>query len=306
MVDDKSINVPLLSISCITYNHVNYIRQALDGFLMQKTSFPFEIIIHDDASNDGTREIIEEYHKKFPELIFPYFQKENQYSKGIRGITMRYNYPRCRGKYIALCEGDDYWTDPNKLQKQVDFLEKNEDYIACFHNALIENEITNQVHKYHDWTDSREVSKIEVIEIGGYVFPTASLVFRNSIDYNWLLKHAYCSAGDLVLSIELIKKGNLYYLDDIMCNYRRHIGGVYSNLTVNKKKMIGFELEVIYFLEQIKSELTSNYLSIFENVIKTKYKKLFLNYDYSIVNILVRKKYLNFSDIREIFQKKFL
>jgi glycosyltransferase involved in cell wall biosynthesis len=93
----------------------------LDGFLSQKTNFPFEIVIHDDCSTDGTREIIEEYSQKFPDIIFPMFQHENQYSKGIRGMMARFNFPRCRGKYIALCEGDDYWTDPYKLQKQLGF-----------------------------------------------------------------------------------------------------------------------------------------------------------------------------------------
>jgi glycosyltransferase involved in cell wall biosynthesis len=93
---------PIVSISCITYNHAPFIRECLEGFLMQKTNFSFEILIHDDASTDGTKDIIEEYAAKYPELIFPIYQSENQYSKGVRGMMANFNFPRSRGKYIAL------------------------------------------------------------------------------------------------------------------------------------------------------------------------------------------------------------
>ena len=107
-------NNPLLSICCVTYNHESFISQCLDGFLMQQTDFPFEILIHDDASADGTANIIMEYEAKYPDLIKPIYQTENQFSKGIK-ISVTFNFPRAKGKYIALCEGDDYWTDPLKF-----------------------------------------------------------------------------------------------------------------------------------------------------------------------------------------------
>ena len=116
--------IPLVSIDCITYNHCKYIRDALEGFLMQRTNFPVEILIHDDASTDGTAEIIKEYEKQYPWLIKPVYQTENQYSKH-NGTISKIQYGSALGKYIAFCEGDDYWTDPYKLQKQVDFLESN-------------------------------------------------------------------------------------------------------------------------------------------------------------------------------------
>ncbi|HHX61228.1 MAG TPA: glycosyltransferase [Epulopiscium sp.] len=105
---------PLVSICCLAYNHEKFIRQALDGFIMQESNFPIEVLIHDDASTDDTANIIREYEKKYPEIIKPIYQTENQYSKGV-GISVTYNFPRAKGKYIAMCEGDDYWTDPYYL-----------------------------------------------------------------------------------------------------------------------------------------------------------------------------------------------
>jgi len=129
-----SDEIPLVSISCITYNHKQYIRDAIEGFLMQITNFPVEILIHDDASTDGTTEIIKEYEKRYPNLIKPLYEEENQWVKGRRGSVV-FNIPRAQGKYIAFCEGDDYWTDPYKLQKQVDFLESHPD-IGLIHTEL--------------------------------------------------------------------------------------------------------------------------------------------------------------------------
>jgi glycosyltransferase involved in cell wall biosynthesis len=133
-LDMLSMNKIVISVCCITYNHKPYIRQCLDGFMMQKTNFLFEVLIHDDASTDGTADIIREYEQRYPEIIKPIYQTENQYSKGVK-ISITYNFPRAKGKYIALCEGDDYWTDTYKLQKQVDFLEKNPEYGMCYTKA---------------------------------------------------------------------------------------------------------------------------------------------------------------------------
>jgi len=107
---NQSNTDPLVSICCLTYNHAPYIRDAIEGFLMQKTNFPVEILIHDDASTDGTADIIREYETRYPDIIKPIYQTENQYSKGVK-ISWEYQFSRARGKYIALCEGDDYWTD---------------------------------------------------------------------------------------------------------------------------------------------------------------------------------------------------
>lgn len=129
----------LVSISCFTYNHEPYIRQCLDGFVMQKTNFKFVAIVHDDASTDRTADIIREYEAKYPEIIKPIYETENQYSKkdGSIGRIMNAAIDATGAKYIAMCEGDDYWTDPYKLQKQVDILEKDGTLMACVANCSV-------------------------------------------------------------------------------------------------------------------------------------------------------------------------
>lgn len=130
MIDKNSV---VVSVLCATYNHKKYIAECLQGFVSQKTNFVFEVIIHDDASTDGTQEIIREYERKYPHLIKTIYQTENQYSKNVK-IYTNYIYPMARGKYFAMCEGDDYWTDPYKLQKQVEFLDQNLDYSLVYTN----------------------------------------------------------------------------------------------------------------------------------------------------------------------------
>src|SRR5690606_31239098 len=133
-----------VSICCITYNHSPFIRQCLDSFLMQQCDFDFEILIHDDASTYGTASIIQEYNNRYPSIIKPILQVENQYSKGVRGINLIYNFPRAEGKYIAMCEGDDYWEDPLKLQKQVSILDTNKNYSLVVGGYCSKHEYTKE------------------------------------------------------------------------------------------------------------------------------------------------------------------
>ena len=126
---------PIVTVFCPAFNHERYIKQCLDGFVMQLTSFPVEFIVHDDASSDNTADIIKAYQKKYPDKIFPIFQSENQLSKD-KSFLGRVIVDVAKGKYIAICEGDDYWTNPYKLQKQVDFLERNENFVLIGHSTV--------------------------------------------------------------------------------------------------------------------------------------------------------------------------
>ncbi|NRT70247.1 glycosyltransferase [Clostridium beijerinckii] len=220
----------LVSINCITYNHERYIEDALKSFLMQETNFTFEILIHDDASTDGTVDIIKKYQKMYPEIIKPIFQKENQYSRGIKRIMHTFNDKRAMGKYIALCEGDDYWTDTYKLQKQVEYMESNPSCSMCFHAAEIvdvnKNPIGNTIKPYVQ----NCISSIDDnIVIGGGLCPTASILYPKELVENMPEFFMDAHVGDYPLQMILASKGYVYYIDEIMSAYRTGDNGSWTN-----------------------------------------------------------------------------
>jgi glycosyltransferase involved in cell wall biosynthesis len=209
----------LVSVACLTYNHEYYIRDAINGFLIQETTFPFEIIIHDDASTDSTASIVKEYSEKYPHLIFPICQRTNQYSQG-HGPFVEYVFPRCGGKYIALCEGDDYWTDPDKLQKQVDFLEANPEYGLCYTSA---NVFDQETGSYSENVTGRPIACFEELLITPYI-PTLTTMFRKELlkgyasevqpySTNWKM-------GDYPLWLYIAAKSKTKFQEGITATYR--------------------------------------------------------------------------------------
>lgn len=256
MIKSNTIN-PLVSICCITYNHENYIREAIEGFLIQKTNFHFEILIHDDASIDKTAEIVREYEKLYPQLIRGIYQTENQFSKGIK-ISPTFVWPKARGKYIALCEGDDYWTDPDKLQKQADFLEANPEYGMVYANVTFVDE-QNKLIPPSDYHKTRQ-NKI----IDGYVFYDY-LKGTFSIMTNTVLFRK-----DLIVQLELIdlKKWYIYDIwiyqrimmnskinkfEEIMGSYRNvHDSITKKGFTIEKKDFVLFDN--LYFFKKIREK----------------------------------------------------
>jgi glycosyltransferase involved in cell wall biosynthesis len=226
--------VPLVSICCIAYNHERFIRDALDGFLKQKTTFPVEILIHDDASTDRTAAIIREYTSKCPLLFKPIYQTENQYSKGGR-INTRFNFSRARGKYIAICEGDDFWTDPLKLQKQVSFLEENPDFATCFHNVNEFNEDYPERNRLHNSPKMAAVTSLDDLLAGTNYIATASTVTRTHLVQKLPSWASALPFGDYALHIIAARQGKIRYIDEVMGTYRIHQGGVHGHLKNSPK-----------------------------------------------------------------------
>ena len=220
---------PLVSICCITYNHGPYIRDALEGFLSQKVNFSIEILIHDDASSDETPEIIREYQARYPQVIKPILRTENQYSKGISNISV-FNFPRTRGKYIAMCEGDDYWIDPGKLQAQVDYLEAHPDCALCIHSARIESvDGSRPLGRMRPYTQDRVISPEEIVDkTTGY--PTASMVFPARIMKELPDYYLDCPVGDIPMQLMMACQGYAYYMDRDMSVYRVGVASSWTNL----------------------------------------------------------------------------
>ena len=245
----KSHNDTLVSVYCATYNHVTFIRQCLEGFVMQKTSFPFEVLIHDDASTDGTQDIVREYAARYPDIIKPIYQKENQFSRGVK-IYLTYVFPRVKGKYIAMCEGDDYWTDPYKLQKQVDFLESHPDYVMC----------SSRFDKY--WQESGLLEEdpdkkfkgadydLQNLIGGKWLTQTLTVMYRRSA-LDLKRYEQYGMSLDMILFYELLKHGKGYCFPEVMGVYRYHEGGVWSEVSQNHRRLTEFKARLaIYRAEQ--------------------------------------------------------
>jgi glycosyltransferase involved in cell wall biosynthesis len=285
-------NNPLVSINCITYNHELFIRDALEGFLMQKTDFEFEILIHDDASTDNTANIIREYEAKYPDLIKPIYQTENQYSKG-NNPNRVYQFPRAKGKYIAMCEGDDYWTDPYKLQKQVDFLEANHEYSACTHyyDMIINNEVVTA-----DNLIERDVVLPDILN-SNTSFQTATVVFRREVLFISDFPNIF--SGDLFLFVLFSLYGTIKVLPKSMSIYRKHSGGVSSMVTLNHLKK---DLNMIDSFFKINPTFPIN--SLYAHIYYTflAYPAKISTYDllknYSMFSYYISKSEVNINKLR--------
>ena len=216
---------PLLSVVCPTYNHAPYIREALEGFLSQQTDFPIEIIIHDDASTDGTAAIVRSYQARYPNIIRPIFRSENRYAtKGRTAATDCIDI--ARGAYIALCEGDDYWTDPAKLSLQVAFLESNPEYSMHAHSVAVRDDTIDRAPYDPYCKITKPVNGFADI-LHAHFIPTLSLVFRKAFWPAPMPEFFYdCRSRDIAFELMLAAKGPCYYLDRKMGTYRHHDGGI--------------------------------------------------------------------------------
>jgi glycosyltransferase involved in cell wall biosynthesis len=226
---------PVVIIWCLAYNQKDFIRDALDGFVMQKSNFPYEVIVHDDCSTDGTTEIIQEYAKNYPDVIKPIIETENQWQKGgLKHIIHLMNESYRCGKYLAFCEGDDYWTDPCKLQKQVDFLEAHPDYSMCFHSAKKKYETDAKA-----WIDCETIQDKDYDATDIFInwtVPTASVLCRKeAMDFYASLKRPERIQNyDIFIILSCAMVGKLRGMHEQMSVYRIQGGG----LTYNKKALV--------------------------------------------------------------------
>jgi glycosyltransferase involved in cell wall biosynthesis len=218
-----------VSVFCPVYNHEKYLRQCIDGVLMQKTNFQIEVFVQDDASTDGSPNIILEYARKQDNII-PILHEKNVFSTG-ESIN-KYFFGHAKGKYITICEGDDYWTDPNKLQKQVDFLESNEDYVASFHDVQV---LKNDGILYENFLTKLPKSweTIEDLARYGQYIQTNTFLFRNVIK-NYPEIFLKFPVGDFVLQLYIAQFGKIKYFSEVMSVYRYQVG-VHSSMSADKQ-----------------------------------------------------------------------
>ena len=224
---------PSVAIRCLVYNHEKYLRDCLDGIVMQKTNFPFFAVVHDDCSKDSSSDIIREYQRNYPDLIRPIFEEENCYSTDWHLADIKIHEAYGDAKYIAVCEGDDYWTDPYKLQKQVDYLEAHSDYAVCAHETIIKDEQNSQKNAFF----SLEACKNRIIPsprtdysfedtLKGNIFHLSSILFRHE-DLTEFPRWRYkISAGDMIFFRYLGSCGKTHWIPEAMSVYRGHHGSL--------------------------------------------------------------------------------
>lgn len=257
---------PLVSVLLISYNEEKYISKAIESILKQKTTFKFEIICHDDASTDGTQIVIQEYYRKYPEIIVPLLQKSNKMQKGHQ-IVMEYCYPLVRGKYIAYCDGDDYWSNDEKLQIQVEFLENNPEYSMCLHDFSFLYEKKDKMKRSACGKRERDISINELIIWNYKKIPQlGAAVFRTNLAKNRPDLFAKIGGGenslrpisDLPLYIYLGLNGRVKYIPIVMTVWRRRVSGTWAN-GAKKENIINFNYEKIEFFEKLNTYSCERY-----------------------------------------------
>ena len=265
--------MPTVSVLVLTYNHKNYIKQCLDSILMQQTTFPFELVLGEDESDDGTRNICLEYAEKYPDKIKLFLRSRKDVIHINGKATGRYNFieslKACQGKYIALCEGDDYWTDPLKLQKQVDFLETNKEFNICYHDAQIFNQESKKFENSKNININAVTSIIDLAN--GNFMQTPTVVIRNELKLpKWFTK---CTIGDWVLYMIAINDSKIMRLDENMAVYRVHKNGIWSG-----------QPEKYRIIETIKTYRFLMFSNLFDTKTKLKLKEKIQHYNSKLNN----------------------
>ncbi len=307
----------VVTIRCITYNHEPYIRQCLNGFVMQKTNFKFEAIVHDDASTDGTAAIIAEFAKKYPDIIKPLYETENQYSKR-DGSLQRIMNAHMHGKYIAYCEGDDYWIDPLKLQKQVDFLETNPEYVLCYTDFnILDQRKAEEVWHYNILERGFLPIIIDFkthLQQAGYIAPCSWLILNSANkeieDHINTMKPAPTD-GSFVKALECFLRYKVAYLPYATCVYRRNNGSATNQASRQKKYMYkrgvyDIQLQYSEYLQKQDKQQLLNIVALryIKSAIRSKRYKDIQN----ILEVVCMKRYgiFNYLSVLKITVSLFL
>lgn len=251
---EKPVNKiqPVLSVCVPAYQHEEFIAECLDSILIQKTNFPFEILIGEDESSDNTRDICKEYAKKHTDKIRLFLrdrktsQLYDEHGKLLYRFNVKWLRKSARGTYLSLCEGDDYWTNENKLQKQVDFLETHPGYSMCFHNAKVIYTFKPETHLFSNIQEG-EYTGVDIYE--NRLIPTASVVFvKACIENKDYVFNGNFFFGDLILYLTLAESGKLWYFDDVWSVYRKHEGGMMHDVfddAENVRKFIIHQKQIL-------------------------------------------------------------
>lgn len=251
---------PLVSVICFAFQQEAYIRDALDGFIAQQVDFPIEIIVHDDASTDNTAQIIREYAEAYPKLFKPILQTENQYSIE-RGRVTRLCIEAAKGKYVAICEGDDYWTDSGKLQAQVDFMESNPNFSACFHNVMqrFDDGSNTPARPFREY--DKDTFTLEDTFATRALFHTCSLLCRKDA-MTYPQSSAKIRSGDMALFSIIATHGPLKLLSGNMGVYRKNKGGI-----TNDEALVDYHNHRIELWKRLNAHFNGAYSERFNQLI---------------------------------------
>ena len=246
-------------IHCLTFNHEDYLEDALKGFVMQKTDFPFAVIVIDDFSTDGTAAILKKYEEMYPDIVKGVYLQENYFSQNKSKLPIFKELDEgC--EYVALCEGDDYWTDPLKLQKQVEWMENHPDCIMCCSAANWEsNGVIDHNDRHYD--EDRDLSVDEIIRNGGLYVATASMVCRSSVYYNKPHWRLVADVGDYPLQINCALDGTVHYFSDITCVYRFERPGSWTATQTSMEVQLKHRMGEVEWMEELDRETQGKYSS---------------------------------------------
>lgn len=285
-----------VTIVCLTYNHEKYIRDALQGVCGQKTDFPYEVIVHDDASTDGTAAIIREFEANYPGIIKPIYQTENQHSKHT-GIYRTIICPLVRGKYVAFCEGDDYWTDDTKLQQQYDFMESHPEYSMCTcASRWIDMKTGKTFLNLFSETNADITMEDVILEKKGRPFQFASFFLRTEVWNQWPMWRRSYSVGDTPIAMLAALNGKIRFIAKEMCVYRWRGEGSWTIKIEDKNHRIKEFEKMIGSIERFNHETDGKYDDLVrQRICSLRYKIALANRDFHSIRS---------GDLRELYNTR--